>query len=1377
MKFVVILFLLLIVLDLKSQPYIFDQIGTKDGLSQNDVNDIYQDRNGFLWIATHDGLNRYDGYSFKTYRIFPDKKNSLSSNLIYGIVEDKNGNLWIATTGEGICKFNIKKEEFTVYKNTQENSDLLRSNYIGHLLALRDGSIWSGSDNGIDIIEPQGDKYVVRKLDLDPNERLNNVNDMAEDSRGRKWICTREGLYIFSDENEAPLRLQPEVVFLTIYIKGDQIFVANSTGVYQVLVNEQDLRSTQFRRVSWTIATDLLLDSSGDLYIGTNQGLVIYQRNKQNRDAFKIKAVVVAGVEHNNISNNVVKKLFEDRSGIIWCGTKGGGINKYNPKRKKFEHFTKTRQEGSLSGAKIQTIFEDSQQNIWIGTIGAGLNYLPASDHRDFNAGFQYVDVAKGSIQNDVSSIAEVGTPEKPEILAGIGYSKLIAKISVRNGHVLDEELGGLSKIDGLPFAILKDRKGNLWVGTYGVNGLYKYTKDEYGEKLVSYTAEGTETSLPSPLIRSLAEDKNGNLWIGTAKGLSLLTPEEQLKDKPSFKTFHNDENDPKSISYDYILPIYQSKDGTIWIGTLGGGLNKMNYHSNPDSIAFERITTKDGLSNNVIKAILEDDYGCLWISSNKGLTRYNMKSKQVTNFGMSDGLQDYEFSELSCCKLQNGQMLFGGVNGINAFYPEAILKDLSVPIVALTDFQILNNSVPVGGEIGGRVVLQNAINHTEALRLRHSENSFSFYFSCLHFAAPRQNSYKYILEGVDKDWIYKDAGERVATYTNLSPGTYIFKVMASNSDGILCENQKEVKIVILPPWWFSKIAIFIYALLFAVGIWFFRRYSLIKIQHKNELLMEHFEKEKIQELSQVKLRFFTNISHEFRTPLTLIIGPLERLIEQGASVSQQKLQESHQLMHRNASVLLRLINQLIDFRKLEQGKMKLRATNSDLIVFLRDVFESFNMLAENKGITYRFSTTSEEFFVWFDKEKLESIIFNLLSNAFKYTKEGGEVTLDVSEEQGYAVIQVIDNGIGIPASMQGNIFQRFYQAERIENLKNSTGIGLSYTKGLVEVHKGEISFTSIEGVGTTFTLKLRTGDNHLTAEEKRENLITESENREENLSYLEIARDQDADQRELADAKGKSQKVLVVEDNYELRNFINESLAEEYEVYMAEDGKDGLEKALKLSPHVIVSDIMMPEKNGYELCEAIKTNKQISHTPVILLTAKSDAESQVKGYYAGADSYIPKPFNMAVLQARIKNLIESREKLIQKFRASLQVEPAEVTTTSADEKLLTKMLEYVEKNISNPDLKVGDMAYACHMTQAGLNKKLKALTGLNANFFIRSIRLKRAAQLLATGNYFVSDVAYEVGFSNLKYFRKCFQEEFGMIPTEYIKTFKNRED
>ncbi len=1380
MKKISLIFLFFILLNgLKSQDFVFEKITTREGLSQNDVNCVFQDHNGFLWIGTNDGLNRYDGYNFKTYRIDPSETGDvgLTSNLIFRIKEDRSGNLWIATSNEGVCKFDVQKELFIPVRNTATESKRLADNRVLDIECMDDGTVWVGTMGGVSILTETNGKISVREL----FETVGTVMAreacyrIVSDKFKRIWIGTGTGLFVCKSGGKDLKKVEVPGAdsfysrALCAVQKG--VFVGTNKGIYFLRFEKDDQFEFQIIKVSDVLARDIILDNSNNLIVASNQGLFSFSYNPNGNQVLQQKSHVRIGLSENSLSSEIVNSLFEDSSGIIWIGTNGGGLNKYNPKRKKFALYKNTFETGSLSYNKIRAIYEDSEKNIWIGTEGGGINYLDHTKNRNFKNGFVNYPFGSESLENNVYSILELGHENNRKIWAGAGYPIRLIQFDLKNSMKPKMTGNPLPELANSVFALLKDKDENIWLGTYGSTGLFKYMKTGNGYRLLNYKATGKPGDLSSNIIRSLLQDKSGNIWVGTDAGLNVLPAEELSKENPRFIVFRNKHGDKNSLSNDYILPIFESAEGNLWVGTMGGGLNLVRNTDNLDSVSFTAFKTDHGLPNNVVKGILEDDYGFLWVSSNKGLSRFDPKDQNFVNYDISDGLQDYEFGELACCKLSDGMMMFGGVNGFNTFYPQQIMTDMSVPKLVFTDLQILNQSVGVGEEINNRVVLDQGINFTEKIRLKYSENSFAIYFSALHFSAPNKNMYKYKLEGFDSEWIKKNSNERFAKYTNLQPGKYVFKLLASNNDGVWSNEVRQLEITVVPPWWKSNLALIAYTILFGWLLWFFQKYSIIRIKQKNELLMEHFEKEKIEELSQMKLRFFTNISHEFRTPLTLIIGSIDKLVKQANEIPKE-IQGKHSVIQRNASVLLRLINQLVDFRKFEQGKMKLLVSNENLVSFLENISSSFSDYATSKNIQFRFSYPKDEIYVWFDVDKLEKIIYNLLSNAFKFTNTDGEIDLSVEELQDVVKITVKDTGVGMSREVQEHIFERFYQATKIKQRNNEgTGIGLSFSKGLAEMHHGDILFTSEEGVGSNFVVLLKKGNSHFKPEELIINQnADEMISRPIQIKYNEFESDNGYEPDEDIQVSKLKSTLLVVEDNEELRHFLIDSFRADYNVLEAENGELGLELALEHNPDLIISDIKMPVKDGFELCEGIKGDERLSHIAVILLTAKTSSEDTIRGYETGADAYIPKPFDFEILAAQVKSIIHSRHKMRNKLRGSIEVIPSEVTTTSMDEKFLSRMLKIIEEHISDFDFTVEKLSDLCGMSQINMNKKLKSLTGETTNVFIRNIRLKRAAQLLKTGRYSVADITYEVGFSDLKYFRTCFKKEFGHSPSDYSK-------
>lgn len=1367
---------------LVAQNLPIEKITSREGLPQNDVNVIFQDSDGFLWIGTNDGLTRYDGYSFKNYHYNTEKPNELTSNLIYEIVEDNRKNLWIGTADKGLIQFNLKTEKFQSFYNSNENPDLLSSNHIESLCVSKSGLVWIGTKSGdINILSVKGDSTTIIKPDKYRTLHVGNsiITVIKQDNYGRMWVGTRSGLYLFPDDKgvASDIRVISNRYTKDILITDNEIIICHNNTIRKYK-HAAEIRYPQTISLKNLYNPNrILMTSNGELLAATNNGLVLFEQDAVLQNNFTKPVRYVEGTSTNNLSRNQIRCLTEDSSGIIWIGTNGGGLNKLNLKHKGFKHYNKNESTGSLSNNKIRAIYEDREENLWIGTEGGGINFLPKKNSDNYSTGFTRIAKKQPLGLNLVYSIIDLNRTGAADIIAGCNYPSLIQRID-RNYNGLDKtQLGLLRGIKEPPFSMINDRNGNTWFGTYGLSGLY-VLKETAGKKvLINIKVKEKQGSISSTNIRSLMEDSYGNIWVGTDNGLNLLLPEEQGKDNPNFIAFRNKAVDKNSLSHNYILPLFQSKNKTIWVGTMGGGLNKIEYNSNPDSIKFKSYTTADGLPNNNIKGILEDNLGFLWISTNRGLSKFNQVDETFTNYDLSDGLQDNEFGELACCLRANGEMVFGGVNGINVFHPNEIITDMTPPKVALTNFQILNEQIAPGEQVDGRIVLKEGINYIEKIKLKYSENSFAISFASLHFSSPENNKFKYMLEGFDNDWIRTDANERFAKYTNLSPGVYTFKVLASNNDGIWTNTPKTIILEIVPPWWRTYLAFAIYGFLFIALIWFFQRYSIIHIRRKNELLMEHFQKEKIEELAQMKLQFFTNISHEFRTPLTLIIGPLDRLIASRAEMTEKQITKNLSVIKGNASVLLKLINQLVDFRKLEQGKMTLNAAHGNIVPFLHNIYSAFKQFADAKSIQYHFSPDNPKIELWFDEYVLERIMYNLLSNAFKFTREGGMIEVKVEENDSYAIIHVIDNGTGIPQNMQKHIFERFYHTPFNESNIASTGIGLSFVKGLIELHKGSISVTSDDNTGTTFTTKIPKGTLHLNniqiSDQPHIATIKPIKTTEEYISLKSSSSNEEI----IPETKPGRATVLVIEDNLELSDFIKDSLSGSYNVYTAENGKVGLEKVTELNPDVIITDVMMPEMTGFEVCDKIKNDENICHKIVIMLTAKTAEDSKIEGYSAGADDYISKPFSVSVLLARIENLLHSRALLRNKFKTMLTVEPSEVTTTSMDELFLKRILSIVEENISNPKFTVEQMASDCGFSKFNLNKKLKELTGNTSNTFVREIRLKRAAQLLATGRYSVTDITYEVGFTDLKYFRNCFKDAFGISPSEYIKTMKNAQN
>ncbi|MEQ9286008.1 MAG: two-component regulator propeller domain-containing protein [Cyclobacteriaceae bacterium] len=1354
----------------------FEKLTTQNGLAQNDVRDIYQDHLGYIWIATYDGLNRYDGYSIKTYRKELGNPNSLRSSLIGHIQEDSLGNLWVGTDDEGLSMYHRDTDSFLHFRNTLENPDLISDNHITRLMIDKSGYIWAGTPSGLNKVTMDYERHSISNqiFKHDPEDYgsiiSNRITCLYQDKLGNIWIGSQEGLSRYYDtrHNDKEQFIHYNSGFLrqlSSIQETSKGLLISANSLYLLPFAEVNKTNPSFRELSGVRARRILVSNDETLWAATNNGIQIYSWDQGALGK-------VAQFNHqlgNNasLSSDVVTCLSVDKSGIIWAGTDGGGVNIYKPNKKNFRHFSRTEDEASITYNKIRAIFEDSDENLWIGTMGGkGLNFLSNETGKKYENGFERIKTIQGNTgHGTVYAIAEYKTEIENLILLGCGYParfKYGTTDNVKKGEFFqgDEYI----QATGPVFTILVDKDKNIWLGTYQY-GLLRYRIKPDGKVIKADTFlldENNPGSISSNIIRSLAQDHDGNIWIGTGNGVCKLPGNQLNEEVPKFTKYFHNEKDRYSISHNYILPIHVTSKGQIWIGTLGGGLNKVIRGEGSTKDHFLSYTTLDGLPNNVIKSIVEDDSGYLWCASNMGLTRFSPEKLEFQNFGLDDGLQDVEFSEIAAFKRADGELLFGGVNGFNAFHPTEIRRDTFNVDLVFGELQILNKTVGAGDTLNGRVVLNANINEVEAIQLQHDENSFSLGFSTLHYVSPMENKYAYKLEGFDKDWITTSASNRIAKYTNLPPGKYTLKVKATNSDEHWSKNELGLKINVGTPWWASYWAKSLYALLVVIGLWFFRKYTIITNTRKNEFLLEHMEKEKLEELSQLKLRFFTNISHEFRTPLTLIIGFMERLQSLSASLSETDKQKYYRNIIRNSKTLLNLINQLMGFRKLEQGKMKLKVSYNDLSNYVALLGENFYEMANQKSIDFNVKS-DERILAWFDAEVMERVVFNLLSNAFKFTPEHGKITIELLESKDQISITVRDNGPGIPKEIQGHIFERFANAK----LKSEpgSGIGLSFIKSLIEMHHGSIAYETMENEGTTFKVTIPNDKSTYSSEEimgSEDSLVIEQQGE----SWLLPSED---DEKIIPkESKYKNYSVLLVEDNDDILFFLEETFKMDYNIFKAHEGREALDICLDKSIDLVISDVMMEGMDGFGFCKELKSDDRINHIPVILLTAKDNPESKLKGYALGADAYIPKPFSMQELQTRLEALIESRQRIVSKFQSSVELSPSEAGLTSIDEKFLKRVMTFIEDNISMTELSVEMLASECGLSQLHLNKKLKVLVGDTANSFIRSIRLKRSAQLLKKDIYSITEVMYEVGFIDAKYFRRCFKDKFGVTPKQF---------
>ena len=1043
--------------------------------------------------------------------------------------------------------------------------------------------------------------------------------------------------------------------------------------------------------------------------------------------------------------------LVEDPLGRIWIGSKEG-INIFNPEENTFVHYeNQTGTINPLISDKIWSLFVD-QGGVWIGGH-YGLTYVDLKRHSP--------DVEDAWIKGDLSNEFRAMPFIDPKLDA--------EKHQVRS--------------------IIKDHLGRLWVGTY--YGLYVLELESDSLKILKhYLHDPLDIhTISNDIIISLLQDKKGDMWIGTRDGGLNHLILNTLGEGEHF-TRHTAKPDLNSLANNEVSCIHEDRGGDLWIGTTGGGMTKLerntNRETNIDTFTFFQYGEKEGLMGDEIFGILEDDNHNLWISTNQGIFKFDPQMEEgqkFKQFTKDHGLQGNMFFTGAYYKSLDGHMYFGGQKGFNVFHPDSIKENFYLPQIAITKLDIFNETVLVGETQKDRNVLTQPISETSEISLSHRANNFSLEFAALHYSSPENNRYAYQLEGYDEDWVYTNANRRYASYNNLKPGTYVFKVKASNADNVWNPEYARLIIQVGTPPWKSWWAIALYGLLLLGFLYTFRYYTLNKIRLENDLEIQHREHQKTKEMNQMKLNFFTQISHEFRTPLTLIIGPVQELVEKGKKLSKTEICRHLKLIDSNAKHLLRLIDQLLYFSKSEYGHMKYRTEQGDLIAFTQQVCDCFYYLAQKKNIYLNFHTDHEELLICLDWDKIEKILNNLLSNAIKFTPENGEIHFRIYIENGIFVsnspvdgkinIEIQDTGVGIPAKQITRIFDSFYQASVEEHdLPIGYGIGLALTKKLVELHKGTIKVKSTEGIGTTFNIQLPYSSN--TLESKEGNKIVENGHfLFENGDYAKRTADVDLNLSPIL-AQNKmgnfSQKplILIVDDNPDIRTYLRKSLQDTYSVLEAENGKDGWKQALEYVPVIVISDIMMPIMDGNQLCELLKSDERTNHIPIILLTAKSAIEHKIEGLQAGADAYLAKPFHPRHLEVRIQKLIELRAKLREKYKTNIHAPIPNQEILSEDEVFLQKVSTIIERHLIDTDFKVNQLEHELGMSHMQLYRKLKALTDQSANEFIRSVRLNKAATLLKSSNLNVSEVAYQVGFNSPSYFIKCFRKEFGILPKVY---------
>ena len=1339
---------------------------TDKELSNSLINAVYQDRKGFIWIATENGLNKFDGTRFSIYRHNATDSTSLKNNYVRTLFEDSRGNFWIGCIN-GLQRYDRTTDNF--HELFISRKDGRKNPHITSIIERRNGDLWIATSGQGAISLKKNSNPASFHIETELTDRIgsNYLNVIFEDSRQNLWIATEEkGLYRYSPESKelksykAPYHIAGDDVSAICEDAHGQIFVGTLTkGLFRLSSRQEgNFEPILYQnRMNLNIRT-LIIDTRGKLIIGTDgEGVKEYQPQQD----IIVDSEINAGPF--DFSKSKVHSLIEDKDHNLWLGIFQKGLILVPGISNKFDYYGyKSIHNNTIGSSCVMAIHTDEQATIWIGTDNDGLYAI-----NDQGKQLRHYTHQAGNPQSVPGTILCLYEDSNQELWLG-SYFDGLARINKQTGTCQDVTSllqGNLNAGKPKVSCIIEDKNKNLWVGTYG-SGLYKINLPTqhvtYYESTRNENDDWSINRLPNDWISYLLEDKEGMIWIGTYKGLAVLNPQTD--------NFINYKKQNNLLPGYVVYSLLESSNGEIWAGTSEGlvCLNK-------DRLTPVLFTTADGLPSDIICGLAEDEKKNIWISTHQGISKLNPPEKKFINYYAGDGLQGNEFTRTAVFKDKRGKIFFGGTNGVTAFYPQDITEIKKEMNVLITGFHVANRPVKKGDKSGNNVITDTAVMDTEQFTLAYNENTFSIDFSVLEFSNPDRISYQYKIKELGDEWISTQPGTNRVTYSSLKPGKYTFSVQARDHNNF--SNIRTVTIAITPPWyqtWWAKV---IWGCLGALLIYALTMYILSRIRHRQEVMRQKH----MEQINEAKLQFFINISHEIRTPMTLIISPLEKLLAE-----HSEKQPVYLMIYRNAQRILRLINQLMDIRKLDKGQMHLKFRETDIVGFINDLMQTFNYQAQKKYITFTFEKELEgadSLKVWIDLNNFDKVLMNVLSNAFKYTHEGGNIEVSLktghndayrSALKDYFEIDITDNGIGIDKNKIEQIFERFYQIDNDMTQSNfGTGIGLHLSRSLVELHHGIIKAENREdGQGTRFIIRLPLGSNHLKAEELENPEETGSEPTISQLPKDSIYETEEENKtNEYRKPKAKTRyRVLIVEDDEEIRRYIRSELDSDFRIYECTNGREGLETILKEKPDLVISDVMMPEMDGITLCRKIKQNININHIPIILLTAKSKAEDQIEGLEIGADAYIVKPFNTELLRTTISNLIANRERLRGKLVGEQQVEEkiTKIEMKSNDEILMSKVMKTINDHLADPTLNVEMLAANVGMSRVHMHRKLKELTNQSARDFIRSIRLKQAANLLREKNLSVSEVAYATGFSNLSHFSNTFRDFYGISPSEY---------
>lgn len=1321
----------------------FSYISINDGLSQSTVFSIDQDKRGNMWFSTYDGVNKYDGYAFTIYQHDESDPNSIANDIARVVKTDSQGRVWIGTR-DGLSRYDEEKDKFDNFYYEKKGKRM----QVNGIAEITPDQLLISTPECLTFFNVAEGKFID---DFFSPSMYKLVASTLYRQGDLIYIGTKaEGLYSYSISQKKLEKTNPildtKQIQAVLQQSPTRIWVATEgAGLFLINPKTKEIKTylhspSNPKSISSNYIRSLAIDSQNRLWIGTFNDLNIYN---EGTDSFV--SYSSSPVKSGSLSQRSVRSIFKDSQGGMWLGTYFGGLNYYHPIRNRFKTIRRIPYQNSLSDNVVSCIVEDSDKNLWIGTNDGGLNLYNSEKQVFTHYTLQEDEREKGIGSNNIKAVYV----DERKSLVYIGTHAGGLNVLHRNNGMMEHFNQKNSQlVNENVYAILPDGEGNMWLGT--LSALVRFNPDKKSFTTIEKERDGTPFS--PKLITTLFRDSKKRIWVGGEEGISVYSQyADELQGVSIFPT--------TQMIQKFTNCIYEASNGVFWIGTREG-----IYCFNEKEKSIKRYTTANGLPNNVVYGILEDSFGRLWLSTNRGITCFNPETEAFRNFTESDGLQSNQFTT-SFCRTSSGQMFFGGIDGITTFRPELLLDNPYTPPVVITKLQLFNRTVRPDDETG---ILTKNINETESITLKSWQTAFSIEFVVSNYISGQHNTFAYKLEGYDKEWYYL-TDKRTVSYSNLPHGTYQFLVKAANSDGKWNTTPTVLEIIVLPVWYKTWWALLLFLATLTGFITFVFRFFWMRKSMETELEIERRDKIHQEEINQMKMRFFINISHELRTPLTLILAPLQEVINK---ISDRWTRNQLEYIQRNTNRLLHLVNQLMDYRRAELGVFELKVKKSNAYQLIQDNFLFYDKLARHKKIAYTLQSEVEDQEMVFDPNYLELIINNLLSNAFKYTESDQSITVILKEESGCLLLQVNDTGVGIPINKQGKIFERFYQ---VENEHVGSGIGLSLVQRLVELHHGRIELNSEEGKGSTFSVYL---PQDLSVYKVTEFASTDNESEQDqvystnskNMYFIDTEK---VENEAVESGDKKRGTILIVEDNDEIRHYLRSSLADLFNTFEAVNGEVALEILKENEVDVIVTDVMMPVMDGIKLCKNVKQNIRTCHIPVLILSAKTDIKDQLEGLQMGADDYIPKPFSLSILTAKIQNMMRTRRRMLERYSKSLEVEPEKITFNAMDETLLKRAVSVVEKNMDNIEFSTDEFAREMNMSRSNLHLKLKAITGESTIDFIRKIRFSEAAKLLKDGRYTVSEVSSMVGFNTPSYFATSFKKYFGYLPTEYIKKAK----